>query len=130
MNLRVMVEIDGLALPSVANLREHWSDKAKRTKYHRGLAWARVSPALLHHAVALRSALAGDGLTVRITRVAPRALDDDNLASACKSVRDGITDALRAFGVSDDRDARVRWQYAQARGVQPRHYAVRVEVTT
>lgn len=128
MNLRVMVEIDGLALPSVANLREHWSDKAKRTKFHRGVAWDRVSPVLLHHAVALRSALAGKGITVCITRVAPRALDDDNLASACKSVRDGITDALRAFGVRDDRDARVRWEYAQGRGV-PHQRAVRVEVT-
>jgi hypothetical protein len=42
---------------------------------------------------------------VRMVRYAPRQLDDDNLASALKSVRDGVADAL---GV-DDRDPRVVW---------------------
>lgn len=128
MALRVVTELEGLVLPSTANLREHWRARARRAKAHRSIAWAHVSPVLLRHAVALRSALAGSGVTVRITRVAPRPLDDDNLATACKAMRDGITDALRAFGVRDDRDARVRWEYAQGRGV-PRQRVVRVEVT-
>ena len=60
-------------------------------------------------------------LTVTITRVAPRALDDDNLASSQKHVRDGIADAL---GI-DDRDPRVSWRYAQRRG-DPKKYFVEV----
>lgn len=126
--LRLVTEIDGMELPSTANLREHWRARAPRTQTHRRLGRVMLAPKFALHAVALRAALAGDGITVRITRVAPRALDSDNLASACKALRDGIADALRAFGVRDDRDARVRWEYAQGRGA-PRQRAVRVEVT-
>lgn len=42
-------------------------------------------------------------IVIRIVREAPRELDDDNLATACKSFRDGVADA---FGV-DDRDASI-----------------------
>jgi hypothetical protein len=51
-------------------------------------------------------------LLVVMTRIAPRALDDDNLASALKHLRDGIADALGY----DDRDPRVRYRCAQRRG--------------
>lgn len=51
-------------------------------------------------------------LVVRLVRVAPRQLDDDNAASAAKSVRDGVADAL---GVHD-RDPRVVWLVDQDRG--------------
>lgn len=42
---------------------------------------------------------------VRMARVSPKALDDDNLASAFKTVRDGVADS---FGLND-RDPRVRF---------------------
>lgn len=57
-------------------------------------------------------------VVVTITRVAPRALDDDNLAYAAKAIRDGIADAL---GVRDN-DPRVSWRYEQRkpeRGCKP-----------
>lgn len=57
-------------------------------------------------------------VTVTIVRIAPRALDDDNLAYAAKAIRDGVADAL---GVRDN-DPRVSWRYAQekpARGAAP-----------
>ena len=60
---------------------------------------------------------------VTITRIAPRALDDDNLAASAKHVRDGIADAMGL----DDRDPRVRWRYAQrsdGRGV----YGVEIRI--
>ena len=59
-------------------------------------------------------------VTIRLVRIAPRALDDDNLASAMKSVRDGVADALGM----DDRDSRVLWLCDQESG-RP---SVRVEV--
>lgn len=48
---------------------------------------------------------------VRLTRLSPGTLDDDNLRGALKAVRDGVADRL---GV-DDRDPRVTWEYAQER---------------
>lgn len=42
---------------------------------------------------------------VRLVRLSERELDDDNLASAFKAVRDGVSDALGL----DDRDALVRY---------------------
>jgi hypothetical protein len=57
---------------------------------------------------------------VTITRIAPRELDSDNLASCAKGIRDGVADALRV----DDGDERIRWTYKQERG-KP---AVRVDI--
>lgn len=98
-----------LRLESVANLREHWAKRAKRTKAHRMAALA-VPPHRLP-------------CTVKIIRVAPRALDTDNLASSAKALRDGIADRL---GVKDN-DPRVEWRYEQTRG-KPKEYGVWVEV--
>jgi hypothetical protein len=60
---------------------------------------------------------------VRIIRIAPSRLDDDNLARAAKAVRDQLAEWL---GV-DDRDERVSWCVAQTKG-GVREYAVRVIV--
>ena len=110
--------MSGIELPlkieSVANKREHWAKKAHRAKIERaGVHLAlkfnlRVPPSL--------------PCVVILTRIAPRELDDDNLASGCKALRDGIADWL---GI-DDRDKRVQWRYAQAKG-EPKQYAARVE---
>ena len=109
-----MIEMP-LKIESTLNKREHWSQRAKRAKLHRTVAYQVMKSAL------------PDGATmpcvVRLIRIAPRELDDDNLAGGCKALRDGIADW---FGI-DDRDPRVRWQYAQAKG-KPRQYAVGVEI--
>ncbi len=67
--------------------------------------------------------------TVRLTRIAPRRLDSDNLAFAFKGVRDGIAAVL---GVDDGGGGPV-WIYDQrkARPVDvtgPRGYAVVIEM--
>lgn len=98
-----------LRLPSVANLREHWSKRARRAKQHRMAAFA-----------VPRSPLP---CTVLLTRVGPRALDDDNLRSACKALRDGIADRL---GVKDN-DPRIKWEYEQDTG-RGKPYGVRIEI--
>ena len=103
-----------MELPSVANLREHWSVKARRAKCHRGATYLQLRARALEHAVPC---------TVTLTRIAPRPLDGDNLQSSLKACRDGIADFLKV----DDRDPRVTWVYAQEKG-QPKQQALRVEI--
>jgi crossover junction endodeoxyribonuclease RusA len=104
-------------IESVMNLREHWSKRASRAKAQRSYAWA-----------ALRSAgkstpkLLGP-ITVTLTRIAPRDLDDDNLRAGLKAVRDGVADWL---GVPDNHPG-ITWAYAQEKG-RPRQYAARIEL--
>lgn len=105
----MIIVIDRLKLPSVANLREHWGKRAKRAKAHRTLAYLSVPSGIALPAV------------VRLVRIGPKPLDDDNLAGACKNIRDGIADRL---GVEDN-DPRVSWQYGQERG-KP---ALRIEIS-
>lgn len=99
---------------SEANQREHWAKKAGRVKGQRMATGMRM-----------RAVLAGSRFPLRVllTRIAPRALDDDNLRGALKAVRDGVADAL---GV-DDRDPGVTWAYAQRRGGKG-VYAVEIAV--
>lgn len=107
-----------MRLVSVANMREHWETKATRAKSQRILAWAELK------AADKAPRLMGP-VTVKVTRIAPRALDKhDNLRMACKAVVDGVADWL---GV-DDRDPRVTWEYGQERG-KPKQYAARIEVS-
>lgn len=101
---------------STANKREHWAARHRRTLPQRKAA-ALKSKALVRE---LRPAL-----TVTLTRVSPRELDDDNLRGALKSFRDGVASALRV----DDRTPLVRWEYAQRRG-EPNEHAVEIEFTT
>lgn len=100
---------------SEANAHEHWRKRAKRAKHQRGLAVL----VMRGHGYKIPA----PPLFVRITRIAPRALDSDNLAGSQKHVRDGVADWL---GIND-RDPRIQWVYAQAKGA-PKFYAVRVEV--
>jgi hypothetical protein len=96
---------------------EHWRMRHKRAKHQRRTAaWVTRVPA---HGLLDR----GMRLEVRLTRISPRPLDDDNLASSMKHVRDGVADAL---GIND-RDPRVTWTYGQERrGVG--EYAVRITI--
>jgi hypothetical protein len=108
-----------IRLLSEANVRQHWAEKARRARAQRLATWGAVRAA-------------GPGrlrwpLDVTITRVAPRALDDDNLRGACKAVRDGIADAL---GLPSDRDPRVTWLYAQEKSTRPGEYAVRITIAS
>lgn len=110
-----MIEIP-LKIESTLNKREHWSTRAKRAKAQREAAHFSC-----HHSSGAegRQVLP---VAVKLTRIAPRELDTDNLAGGFKSVRDGIADWL---GIKDN-DPRVTWLYAQERG-KPKQYAVRIE---
>lgn len=97
---------------SEANAHTHWRARQRRAAHQRGLA-----------KLVLRSQVKPPAPPLKVTleRIAPRALDSDNLAGSQKHVRDGVADWL---GI-DDRDPRVTWAYLQSKG-QPREYAVRV----
>lgn len=98
-----------IRLPSLANTRLHWRRMVtlkKSQKQATNLFIPKVLPT--------------PPLLVTITRVGPRKLDDDNLASACKYVRDAIADAV---GV-DDGSEQYTWHYQQRIG----EYGVDVEV--
>jgi hypothetical protein len=97
---------------SIANMRMHWAVKAKLAKSHRGSIRAGLE--------SVAPIPPGLPLTVVLTRMGPKTLDTDNLASSLKAVRDGVADWL---GV-DDGSPQLDWQYAQRKGV----YSVEVEV--
>jgi len=102
-----------IATVSVSNVREHWAKRAARAKAHRQQAYLMT--------LRLKGLILP--LKVKMIRVAPRQLDDDNLRGALKSCRDGIADRL---GI-DDRDPRVTWEYGQEKG-RPKQRGVRLEV--
>jgi hypothetical protein len=89
-------------LPSAANERLHWRVKAKRTRAQRELVAVYIGgkprPTL--------------PVVVTLTRIAPRALDGDNLQGAFKAMRDEVAKWL---GVPDNHPS-IRWEYAQRRG--------------
>ena len=107
-----------LRTKSIANIREHWAKRSKRTKNERHLAKYVFSK---HYPP---KPIEGSKIIyVKLTRVAPRKLDTDNLAGSLKAVRDGIADWLKI----DDGSSLVSWEYSQRRaGV--RIYGVDVEV--
>lgn len=117
-SLKVNVFTFSLMMKTVseANVREHWAQRARRAKGLRQAGCFHTLAAVQRFAgveVAPWSLLSQSSpMTVLLTRVAPRALDDDNLAGAFKAFRDGVADAFRI----DDRDPRVRWSYGQRSG--------------
>lgn len=113
-------EVTEVLLPvrtwSEANQRGHWGKRARRAKKQREAARLLVRAA--------RCALPNSGkVVVTLTRIAPRAMDTDNLAVGLKAVRDGVADALDV----DDGSSRIEWRYAQEQG-NPGDYAVRVRI--
>jgi hypothetical protein len=101
---------------SEVNKRCHWAVKAARVKAQRSTVF-----------MALRCKLPAcftlERATVTLIRIAPRELDDDNLRSALKAVRDGVADAL---GIND-RDKRVEWIYTQEKH-NPKEYGIKVAI--
>lgn len=120
--MRTLTTTFALETETESNAKGHWRPKAERAKKQREASFFHT------HAVAmkLRTRLKSGALervTVTLTRISPRELDDDNLASAMKHVRDGVADAL---GV-DDRDRRITWRCEQASG-GPTTCAVRIDL--
>lgn len=104
-----------IRLQSLANTRMHWWAMARLKKQQRN---------------ATRLSLIGKPVphlpvVVTITRIGPCKLDDDNLAAACKYVRDQIAEHI---GV-DDGSPLYTWVYKQ-RVTSMEQYGVDVEIVT
>jgi hypothetical protein len=100
---------------SEANMRQHWRKAAARKKQHRAIARS----VLQQYARPMH----GGAVRINLTRVAPRKLDDDNLQSGFKALRDGVADWL---GI-DDGSSRLSWIYGQRKG-NPGQYLADVVV--
>lgn len=106
-----------LRIQSEANMREHWTTKAKRVKTQRSV----VGHALWFRELVLKRPRPELPVRVRFTRLAARMLDSDNLCGGFKACRDEVASWL---GVNDN-DPRVTWEYGQAKG---KGYACRIEI--
>jgi len=93
------------------NAREHWRVRAKRVKAERQAT-----------AVVVRKFPAP--AIVRLVRLSPGTLDEDNLQGAMKAVRDEIA---RICGVDDKPGGPITWCYAQER-CKRGQFGVKVEV--
>jgi hypothetical protein len=114
-----------IRIESEANLSGHWRGKAARVKLQRSITRTMVGQKLREIGVRPGDLLAGEGnCLVVLTRVAPRPLDDDNLARSLKAVRDGVADA---FKTDDGVKSKLKWRYGQEKG-PPKQYAVRIQI--
>ena len=112
---------------SEANERGAWHAAARRTREHRRIVELTLRTERRPPLPAV----------VTVVRVAPCALDDDNLARALKGIRDEVARWLcpvviqkgkkRGQLTGDDRDPRVTWRVAQRKG-RPREHAVEIRV--
>lgn len=139
---------------SEANCSEHWSVKAKRHRQQQWfirLAYSRYLPNLV-----IDTSLGQPCYQIKMIRIAPRKLDDDNLVSSFKWIRDELSELLipekayqyiqkkevvkkvkgktyketvnvvRKIKGQADSDERIVWKYDQ---LTDRAYSVRIEVT-
>jgi hypothetical protein len=105
-----------LRLGAALNARVHWTARAKRAKTERAI----VAAALRHHPFTADKVPS----SCTLTRIAPRALDDDNLAGAFKSIRDEVA---AFFDVDDGPKGPIAWRYAQRKG-EPRQYGIEINL--
>lgn len=109
-----------IKIESVANKREHWSEKYKREKTQK-LA-IKLNIKVLISGVVLP-------VKIKLIRVAPRFLDYDNLVSACKHIVDVLADMLKpglAPGRADS-DKDMTFVYEQRKGI-PKEYKLVIEI--
>ena len=88
-----------IKLPSLLNQRLHWRRAIAMKKLQKTATWVAT----------LGLPIPPPPITITITRLGPRRLDDDNLAGACKYVRDQIAAQI---GVDDGSD-QYTWVYKQ-----------------
>ena len=105
---------------SEANCSEHWSKKSKRHRDQK--KWIIIYFFNNNPEVFLPC-------LIKITRIAPRKLDYDNLCASQKFVVDAICDCLipgLPAGRADG-DPRIKIEYFQKKG-KPKEYAVKIEI--
>lgn len=102
------------------NTKEHWTKTYKRNKQIKKIIWAKWKQENINIIPPCK---------VTITRVSPRAYDDDNFISSAKPLRDAIADLLcpgLAAGRADSNQD-ISWHYCQKRGL-PKQNEVRIQI--
>lgn len=105
---------------SECNVCQHWTERKKRKDIQKSFVrrhYEKENPTIKFPCI------------ITLTRIAPRALDDDNLRSSMKTIRDSIADCITpglAPGRADNRKD-IDWMYEQKKGV-PHEYAVEIEI--
>lgn len=113
----IRVCMPGIRLKASTNAREgHWAPRSSRAASQR-------YGARLTMQGFMRQPPKAPGYRIRMTRIAQRQFDDDNLAAALKHIRDGIADWL---GINDGSDT-LLWQCADVNAGQA-VYGVLIEV--
>lgn len=98
----------GIRTVSEANRREHWHVASARHKQQK------MAVALGLYAMNIPKDLP---VKITLTRISSRKMDDDNLQTALKYIRDAVAEYFipgKAVGRADD-DPRLSWHYAQAK---------------
>jgi hypothetical protein len=105
---------------SESNSSEHWSKKAKRHKNQKKAIWFEL--------LTKKSGIQLPCI-IKLSRVAPRLLDDDNLVSSFKWIRDAIAEEITGIQIAGRADdtPMIKWQYAQEKGL-PKEYAIKIEI--
>lgn len=105
-----------LRLVAQVNSREHWRTTNKRAQVQKITTWA-IATAALHRVRCKYDDVFQPSVhapyRVRIVRVGPKRMDDDNVIGSAKAVRDTIAKIL---GVDDGDRAAIRFTYGQALG--------------
>jgi hypothetical protein len=95
-----------LKIVSAANVREHWAIKHRRDKMQKNTVLAYLNR---------YNGMVNLPCKIKLTRVSPRKLDDDNLQYAFKAIRDAVCSFIipgLAPGRADD-DERLQIEYVQ-----------------
>src|ERR1051326_7478627 len=109
--------VSGLKTVSEANDRSHWAVKNRRKQEQQQMVSAVMHNALNGRHVELPC-------IVKLTRIGPKRMDDDNWARSAKGVRDIIAQKLDC---DDGDESKIRFEYAQM-PIGSRDYAVKVEI--
>lgn len=101
------------------NIREHHMARKRRVESERAGV---VGTMLVELGPDWRRRLGPAPYVVTLTRIGPRAMDDDNIQGACKAIRDQVAVEL---GYDDSPRSPIAWRYApQRRG----EYGVEVQI--
>jgi hypothetical protein len=111
-----------IRIESESNVREHWSKKNRRANGSpkKGILGQRQ---LTRFMCQSHFDKPSTPCTIKLTRIAPRKLDQGNIAAAFKHVQDGCADWL---GIDDRRDDLVKYEYLQEQ--KSKTYGLRIEI--
>lgn len=110
---------------SESNISEFWGKRSERRRKQKLIIWHKWKET----SYGITASPVEMPCVIRLTRISPRSLDDDNLRGALKACRDGIADCInpgRAPGRADNLPG-MTFEYAQEKG-KPKEKSVRIQI--